>query len=107
MSGRLSSVGDYEGLLAKFDTWMFDCDGVLWNGDRPVDGAIEVLNILRRRREHCNIPCHSRHENLSHGAGKKIIFVTNNATKSRKSYKSKFDKLGVEAHLVSIVKNLP
>lgn len=31
-----------------------------------------------------------------------MLFVTNNATKSRKSYKTKFDKLGVEAHVVSV-----
>ena len=30
-----------------------------------------------------------------------MVFVTNNATKSRKSYKTKFDELGVEAHVVS------
>ena len=32
---------------------------------------------------------------------KSVLFVTNNATKSRKNYKKKFDKLGVEAHVVS------
>ena len=31
---------------------------------------------------------------------KKVVFVTNNATKSRRSYKSKFDQLGVQAHVV-------
>lgn len=31
---------------------------------------------------------------------KQIVFVTNNATKSRKTYKKKFDHLGVEAHVV-------
>lgn len=31
-----------------------------------------------------------------------MLFVTNNATKSRKSYKGKFDKLGVEAHVVRL-----
>ena len=30
------------------------------------------------------------------------MFVTNNATKSRKSYKTKFDQLGIEAHVVSV-----
>ena len=32
---------------------------------------------------------------------KSIIFVTNNATKSRRNYKGKFDKLGVQAEVVS------
>lgn len=48
MSARLSSAEDYAALLDKYDTWMFDCDGVLWNGDRLIDGAVEVLSILRR-----------------------------------------------------------
>ncbi len=29
--------------------------------------------------------------------GKRLIFVTNNASKSRRQYKSTFDKLGIEA----------
>lgn len=33
---------------------------------------------------------------------KKIVFVTNNATKSRKSYKQKFDQLGIDVHVVSV-----
>ena len=32
---------------------------------------------------------------------KSVLFVTNNATKSRPNYKKKFDSLGVEAHVVS------
>jgi hypothetical protein len=34
--------------------------------------------------------------------GKQILFVTNNASKSRKSYKTKFDNLGVEASVVGV-----
>lgn len=78
MSAHLSTKNDYESLIEKYDTWMFDCDGVLWHGDRPVEGAVEVLDTLRKR-------------------GKRLLFVTNNATKSRRSYKSKFDQLGVQA----------
>ena len=48
MAARLSSKQDYENLLDKYDTWLFDCDGVLWEGDRLIDGATEVLGILRR-----------------------------------------------------------
>ena len=39
----------YEALVDKYDTWLFDCDGVLWNGDQPVDGAREVLEMLRKQ----------------------------------------------------------
>jgi len=83
MSSRLASSADYEALLEKYDTWMFDCDGVLWSGDHSIEGATQVLDILRSHK-------------------KKVIFVTNNATKSRKKYKKKFDDLGVEAHVDEI-----
>lgn len=33
-------------------------------------------------------------------ADKHVLFVTNNATKSRKNYKKKFDKLGIQAEVV-------
>lgn len=49
MSVRLSTVKDYEDLLDKYDTWMFDCDGVLWHGDNAIEGATQVLDILRDR----------------------------------------------------------
>lgn len=49
MSRRLSAPPDYAALLDKYDTWMFDCDGVLWQGDKLIDGAVEVLRLLRER----------------------------------------------------------
>ncbi|KAI6160771.1 HAD-like domain-containing protein [Pisolithus thermaeus] len=83
MAVRLSDTEHYEALLDKYDTWMFDCDGVLWHGDRLIEGAVQVLDMLRKR-------------------GKRLLFVTNNATKSRRSYKTKFDQLGIEAHVDEI-----
>ncbi|KAJ2916226.1 hypothetical protein MD484_g4218, partial [Candolleomyces efflorescens] len=80
MSIRLSKPEDYEALLRDYDTWLFDCDGVLWRGDNLIEGVTDVLDLLRRRN-------------------KKVVFVTNNATKSRRSYKAKFDQLGVQAHV--------
>ncbi|KAJ2921888.1 hypothetical protein H1R20_g15205, partial [Candolleomyces eurysporus] len=80
MSARLSKPEDYEALLRDYDTWLFDCDGVLWRGDNLIEGVTDVLDMLRRRN-------------------KKVVFVTNNATKSRRSYKAKFDQLGVVAHV--------
>jgi len=82
MSVRISSADEYAKLLDKYDTWLFDCDGVLWRGDHLIEGVTEVLDMLRRRN-------------------KKVVFVTNNATKSRRSYKGKFDQLGVQAHVAS------
>lgn len=49
MSVRISSPGEYAELLDKHDTWLFDCDGVLWRGDQLIEGVTEVLDMLRRR----------------------------------------------------------
>ncbi|KAI6126740.1 HAD-like domain-containing protein [Pisolithus sp. B1] len=73
MAVRLSHAEHYEALLDKYDTWMFDCDGVLWHGDRLIEGAVQ-----------------------------RLLFVTNNATKSRRSYKTKFDQLGIETHVLAV-----
>lgn len=47
MAARLSSREHYASLLDKYDTWLFDCDGVLWKGDELIDGATDVLQLLR------------------------------------------------------------
>jgi 4-nitrophenyl phosphatase len=53
MSVRLTTPDDYKSLLDNHDTWLFDCDGVLWHDDEVIDGVIEVLGILRCQGEHC------------------------------------------------------
>ncbi|KAL5497862.1 hypothetical protein ACEPAH_2793 [Sanghuangporus vaninii] len=80
---RLHAPQDYAELLDRYDTWLFDCDGVLWRGTTLIDGASEFLQLLRSKK-------------------KSVIFVTNNAATSRPSYKKKFDKLGIEAHVDEI-----
>ena len=94
----LASKADYEGLLSSYDTWMFDCDGVLWHGDRLIEGAVDVLKYLRSQSA-CRCVMHGRYDSFLE-VEKNVIFVTNNATKSRQSYKGKFDKLGVQANVV-------
>lgn len=64
-------------LLDNVDVFIFDCDGVIWKGDSLISRVPEVLDKLRRM-------------------GKRIFFVTNNSTKSRKGYKKKFDSLGLD-----------
>ena len=63
-------------LISNVDVFIFDCDGVIWKGDSLIPGISATLDKLR-------------------AAGKKIFFVTNNSTKSRKGYKAKFDELGL------------
>lgn len=95
----LVSRADYEALISTYDTWMFDCDGVLWHGDRLIEGAVDVLSHLRSQSACHPYVCKS---DLSCKLEKNIIFVTNNATKSRQSYKGKFDKLGVQVDVVRV-----
>ena len=64
-------------IFERYDTILFDCDGVLWTGMDPVPGAADALNKLR-------------------DLGKKIIFVTNNSTKNEALLLSAFDeRLGI------------
>lgn len=60
----------------QVDVFIFDCDGVIWRGDSLIEKVPAVLEKLR-------------------AAGKRMFFVTNNSTKSRKGYKSKFTSLGL------------
>ncbi|KAI9032132.1 HAD-like domain-containing protein [Hyaloraphidium curvatum] len=79
-----SGDGDLKAnLLRDIDTFVFDCDGVLWSSDTPLRGAKEFLNLLAENN-------------------KRIIYVSNNSSKSRKSYLAKFKKLGFPADEDSI-----
>lgn len=68
---------DKEALVKRVDAFIFDCDGVIWRGDSVIDGVPDTLDFLRSQ-------------------GKKLIFVTNNSTKSRKGYLKKFQILGLK-----------
>lgn len=35
-------------MLMKIKVFMLDCDGVLWNGQNPIAGAIETVNYLKK-----------------------------------------------------------
>ena len=75
---HLSTSGEIRGkLLDSFDNFLIDCDGVLWNGKEVTPNAIEAVNLIR---------------NL----GKKIFFVTNNSTKSRRQYVEKLKSCGFQ-----------
>ncbi|KAJ5884897.1 2-phosphoglycolate phosphatase eukaryotic [Penicillium taxi] len=79
-------TGDKAGLqefLAKFDVFLFDCDGVLWSGDHTFPGTVETLELLRNN-------------------GKQVVFVTNNSTKSRADYRKKLEGLGIPSTVEEI-----
>ncbi|KAI5083388.1 hypothetical protein GOP47_0003131 [Adiantum capillus-veneris] len=70
---QLTNIDD---LINSVETFIFDCDGVIWKGDTLIDGVPETLDMLR-------------------DLGKRLVFVTNNSTKSRKQYGKKFETLGL------------
>jgi phosphoglycolate phosphatase len=62
--------------LQDVDTFVFDCDGVIWKGDHLIPGAEEAIQKLR-------------------DLNKNIFFVTNNSTRSREGTKEKFDRFNL------------
>ncbi|KAL9996783.1 putative phosphoglycolate phosphatase [Helianthus debilis subsp. tardiflorus] len=71
------SLTNVNTLLDSVECFLFDCDGVIWKGDTLIDGVPLTLEMLRSK-------------------GKKLVFVTNNSTKSRKQYAHKFQSLGIQ-----------
>jgi 4-nitrophenyl phosphatase len=64
--------------LRRCQGFIFDVDGVLCRGEEVIPGAPEAIARLRQ-------------------GGKKVIFISNNSTKSRADYIAKFERLGIPA----------
>jgi len=65
-------------LFSNIDTLLVDCDGVLWRGSESIPGVVKSVNHLRK-------------------LGKKLLFISNNSSKSRVDYRSKFADFGIDA----------
>lgn len=63
-------------LLDSYQFFLFDCDGVIWLDNDLIPGVRDLLDHLR-------------------DTDKKFAFVTNNSSRSRENYLSKFAKLGI------------
>eukprot|EP01111_Echinosteliopsis_oligospora_P012050 TRINITY_DN4098_c0_g1_i1.p1 TRINITY_DN4098_c0_g1~~TRINITY_DN4098_c0_g1_i1.p1 ORF type:complete len:251 (-),score=59.58 TRINITY_DN4098_c0_g1_i1:238-990(-) len=70
-----SNIKDF---LSSIDTFLLDCDGVLWRSSDLIDGVKDTLQFLRKQ-------------------GKKLVFVTNNSTTSRVNFLKKVESFGLEA----------
>ena len=70
--------------LAEKTHIIMDCDGVIWRGNKPIEGSKEALNILNE-------------------AGYHLGFVTNNSSLSRVGFISKFRSLGFNPDNYTIV----
>lgn len=60
------------------DTFVLDCDGVIWCGEYAVPGSIEAIRALR-------------------AAGRRVLFVTNSSGKTREGLAARLRSFGVEA----------
>ncbi|GAA5824543.1 hypothetical protein JCM5353_007237 [Sporobolomyces roseus] len=83
---HVSSREQAKHLVDKYDTFLFDCDGVIWTGpagDTLTPNILETLSYLR-------------------SLGKHVAFITNNATSSRQTYHDKFQGFGIETSIEEI-----
>ncbi|KAK3900451.1 HAD-like domain-containing protein [Staphylotrichum tortipilum] len=80
LTGDNAAINEF---IDQFDVFLLDCDGVIWSGDHVFEGVPETLELLRSR-------------------GKKVVFVTNNSTKSRQEYLKKFTGLGIPSDVEEI-----
>ena len=63
--------------LDKITTFLLDMDGTIYLGNQLFEGVIETLELMRKRG--------------------RIVFLTNNSSKSQVAYINKLHKLGIEA----------
>ncbi|BFZ60805.1 p-nitrophenyl phosphatase [Saitoella coloradoensis] len=80
---KITTKEQADAFLAKFDVFLFDCDGVLWSGNTLLPKVADTIAMLKKQ-------------------GKQVVFVTNNSTKSRAAYKKKLDSMGIPAEVNDI-----
>jgi len=76
----LDDAGEVTRLLDAVDFVLTDCDGVIYLNNTIIPGTPEVFQSLRRK-------------------GKKVLFVSNNSTRSRKAVMKKLNDMGFEASI--------
>jgi phosphoglycolate/pyridoxal phosphate phosphatase family enzyme len=72
----LDKNGNSKDLIQHIQTFIFDCDGVLWSGKTKINGADKVIKMLNKKN-------------------KQILFVTNASTKTTDILIDKFDRLDI------------
>lgn len=59
-----------------YDNFFFDFDGVIWEGEEALPGAVELVRTLQQ-------------------LGKHVYFLSNNTTRTRESFTEKLGQLGI------------
>ncbi len=62
--------------MKEYRGYIFDMDGVLYRGSKPVPGAAETIERLKKK-------------------GRKLVFVSNNSTLSREDFAEKIREMGL------------
>jgi NagD protein len=70
--------------MPVFDGYIFDLDGTIYLGDKALPGARETLADLR-------------------AAGRRVVFLSNNPTKSCEQYVAKLADLGIAASISEVI----
>ncbi|MGI9553536.1 MAG: HAD-IIA family hydrolase [Thermodesulfobacteriota bacterium] len=77
-------------ILENFNLFLFDMDGVVYIGNKPIPGSVELINHLFT-------------------SNKKVIFLTNNPARSDREYAKKLNQIGIKTdtdHIVTSTKNV-
>jgi 4-nitrophenyl phosphatase len=51
----LSNKEKRDAFLDKYDNFLFDCDGVLWEGTHMFDGVAEAMTLLREKGKELHV----------------------------------------------------
>ncbi|MBN2260632.1 MAG: HAD-IIA family hydrolase [Clostridiales bacterium] len=66
-------------ILKEKTIYLLDMDGTIYLGDELIEGALEFLELIKRK-------------------GKRYLFLTNNSSKNKEEYVQKLKNLGVEVN---------
>lgn len=77
MTIKIENKEQVKSILNKYNTFLFDCDGVIWIGNEILPNVKETIELLQ-------------------SLNKKPIFVSNNSTKARYEYIEKLNNLGIK-----------
>ena len=83
--------------LAKFDNFILDCDGVLWQGNDLIPGSGSPCLIFMRAQ------LAAETLQVLQKMGKRLLFVTNNSTSTRAQYVPKLQKMGISVTQVRVI----
>jgi len=71
-------------MLSKIDVFIFDLDGTVYKGNKLIDKADQIIKFLYQK-------------------GKKVYFMTNNSSYSRKHYYKKLNDFGIKVKIEDII----